>query len=96
VALLPPEKIDRAPQLPYHLWYTPFQLKLIVGRAWEAEELRRKSWEDLHILWYKCILDRNIMATEWLEAKKQRVAFGLVEQAHNSRKIYVRVSSVER
>jgi len=43
------------------------------GRPWTAEELRQKSWNDLHILWYKCVMERNIMATERFEARKQKL-----------------------
>jgi hypothetical protein len=58
--------------------------QLIQGRPWTAEELRRKSWEDLHVLWYKCLLERNIIATEAHDARKQGVFFA-IEDIHRDR-----------
>lgn len=34
------------------------------SRMWTHTELRRKSFEELHVLWYKVLLDRNVLARE--------------------------------
>lgn len=46
------------------------------GRPWTVEELRHKSWEDLHALWWVCCKDRNRIATQLKERKKMKAGYG--------------------
>lgn len=43
---------------------------LALGRPWTVEELRHKSWEDLHALWWICCKERNRIATQQKERWK--------------------------
>lgn len=49
------------------------------GRAWTAHELRAKSWEDLHALWWVCLRERNRIGTVTWERKKAKLGFGMAE-----------------
>ena len=46
------------------------------------EELRRKSWEDLHRLWWICVKERNRLATEAYERRRLNAGYGDYE-AHD-------------
>ncbi|KAH7030982.1 mitochondrial 39-S ribosomal protein L47 (MRP-L47)-domain-containing protein [Microdochium trichocladiopsis] len=46
------------------------------GRAWTVEELRHKSWEDLHRLWWTCVKERNRLMTMAVEYEKAEYTVG--------------------
>jgi hypothetical protein len=43
------------------------------GRGWRAEELRLKSFKDLHTLWYILLRERNLLASQKEEVRRMGV-----------------------
>ncbi|KAI1789618.1 MRP-L47-domain-containing protein [Ganoderma leucocontextum] len=67
------------------------------GRAWTAAELRRKSFKDLHTLWYVVLRERNLLATQQAEARRlgaNEQALGLWAKAFRCRKTMARLKYV--
>ncbi|KAF8631055.1 hypothetical protein AX15_002661 [Amanita polypyramis BW_CC] len=68
------------------------------GRAWKASELRLKSFENLHTLWYLVLRERNLLATQKEEARRMGVSDTTLqvsaERVHQCRKTMARVKAV--
>ncbi|KAJ3392711.1 39S ribosomal protein L47, mitochondrial [Lobulomyces angularis] len=45
------------------------------GRSWEVNEVRRKSFEDLHALWWVCIKQKNLLLSQKEECRRFRLIF---------------------
>lgn len=46
------------------------------GRHWSPLELERKSFDDLHTLWWLCVRERNRLYTDSLERARLRAGYG--------------------
>ncbi|PYH87733.1 54S ribosomal protein L4, mitochondrial [Aspergillus ellipticus CBS 707.79] len=65
------------------------------GRPWSIQELREKSWDDLHALWWVCIKERNRIATSDLERTRLRAGYGEWESGERNRVIRVTQNGIK-
>ncbi|KAJ1303530.1 hypothetical protein OPQ81_011715 [Rhizoctonia solani] len=69
-----------------------------IGRAWLASELRRKSFKDLHTLWYVLARERNLLATQAAEARRSqiesRLTTNILQRDLRCRKSMARIKQV--
>ncbi|POS83407.1 hypothetical protein EPUL_004348 [Erysiphe pulchra] len=57
------------------------------GRSWTVEELRGKSWEDLHALWWVCAKENNRIATASYERRRIKAGYGDAESEERDKAV---------
>lgn len=67
-----------------------------VGRSWKKEELRIKSNEDLHRLWYVLLKEKNMLLTMEHEYKQQYEAFPSPERIDKVKESMINLEDVVR
>ena len=64
------------------------------GRAWHADELRLKSFADLHGLWYVLLREINMLATQRAEAKRSGLRWPFRSRLFKCRLSMARIKTV--
>ncbi|KAA3459654.1 39S ribosomal protein L47, mitochondrial [Gossypium australe] len=72
----------------------PEDEKPVYGRSWKASELRVKSWDDLHKLWYVLLKEKNMLMTQRQMLHAQNLRFPNPERIPKVRKSMCRIKQV--
>lgn len=59
---------------------------VVYGRGWKASELRLKSWDDLHKLWYVLVKEKNMLMTQRQMLHSQNLRFPNPDRIPKARK----------
>ncbi|KAJ6108602.1 hypothetical protein N7523_009925 [Penicillium sp. IBT 18751x] len=65
------------------------------GRSWAVQELREKSWDDLHKLWWVCVKERNRIATTNMERERMKAGYGEHEASARDRAVQITQKSIK-
>ena len=65
-----------------------------IGRAWKSSELRLKSFDDLHKLWYVLLKEKNALLTEYYDCEARNVAMPHQERLHKVKLSMKRIKGV--
>ncbi|KAF3891838.1 Mitochondrial 54S ribosomal protein YmL4 [Trichophyton interdigitale] len=65
------------------------------GRSWTVQELRQKSWDDLHCLWWVCVKERNRIATSNYERDRLKAGYGEFEAGERDKTIVVTQNNIK-
>ncbi|KAI9074504.1 hypothetical protein K1719_043503 [Acacia pycnantha] len=67
---------------------------VVYGRSWKASELRLKSWDDLHKLWFVLLKEKNMLMTQRQMVHAQNLRFSNPERIPKVRKSMCRIKQV--
>jgi len=67
---------------------------IVYGRGWKASELRLKSWDDLHKLWYVFLKEKNMLMTQRQMLHSQNLRFPNPDRIPKVRKSMSRIKHV--
>ncbi|KAJ7945904.1 39S ribosomal protein L47, mitochondrial [Quillaja saponaria] len=67
---------------------------VVYGRSWKASELRLKSWDNLHKLWYVLLKEKNMLMTQRQMLHAQNLRFSNPERIPKVRKSMCRIKQV--
>jgi hypothetical protein len=72
------DRSGRFRDIPFFFWRPFIDWSIackITGRSWLTTELRRKSFAELHKLWYILLIERNALLTQRHEAKRLGIQY---------------------
>lgn len=90
-----PDTVCRPAELPFCLFLPCAALTFPLGRAWTIEELRRKSFRDLHSLWWTCLKERNRLLTENATRKLVQAGYGFGEADQRIKTVNQTMSAIK-
>ncbi|KAJ1502896.1 39S ribosomal protein L47, mitochondrial, partial [Coelomomyces lativittatus] len=68
--------------------------EIVTGRAWESADLRIKSFDDIHKLWYVILKERNMLETQKEESRRLCVPFLHAKRLQKCKSSMARIKQV--